>query len=52
MTRTSRVIPYPFKPVKSFFEVAIGNEQIELKPEWQRVFAPSDRAVEPRKAAA
>ncbi len=51
MTSTSRLMVYPFKPVKSFFEVAIGAEQIELRPEWQRVFAPSDRAVEPRKAA-
>lgn len=44
MTSPSRVLPHPFKPVKSFLELAIGNEQIELKPEWRRVFEHSDRA--------
>lgn len=50
MTSTSRAIPHPFEPVKSFLAVACGEEKIELKDEWKRVFEPSDRAGE-RKAA-
>jgi hypothetical protein len=45
------VLPHPFKPLSSFLAYAVGDEKIELKPEWQRVFAPSGRAVESRKAA-
>lgn len=51
MVSSSLVLPLPFKPLSSFLAYAAGDEKIELKPEWQRVFAPSNRAVEPRKAA-
>lgn len=44
MKSSSSVLPRPFIEPKSFFEVGIGNEQIELKPEWRRVFEHSDRA--------
>lgn len=50
MTSSSRVVPRPFIEPKSFFEVGIGNEQIQFKPEWRKSFEPSDRAGE-RKAA-
>jgi hypothetical protein len=50
MTSTSRVLPRPFIEPKSFFEVGIGSEKIQFKPEWRKVFEPSDRAD--RKAAA
>lgn len=52
MKSPSSVLPHPFHTPKSFFEVGIGNEQIQFKPEWRKSFEPSDRAVEPRKAAA
>jgi hypothetical protein len=44
MVSTSRVLPRPFMEPKSFFEVAIGNEQIRFKPEWRKSFEPSGRA--------
>jgi hypothetical protein len=52
MVSTSRVLPRPFIEPKSFFEVGIGNEQIQFKPEWAGLYlpAPSDRP-EQRKAA-
>jgi hypothetical protein len=50
MVSTSRVLPRPFIEPKSFFEVGIGNEQIQFKPEWRKSFEPFDRA--PRKEAA
>lgn len=54
MTSTSRVLPYPFKPVKSFLAVACGEEKIEMKPEWADVLAASASAspTDQRRSAA
>lgn len=53
MTFTHRLLPCPFDPAKSFFNVGIGAQKLSIKPDWQTVISsPSDRAVEPRKAAA
>lgn len=52
MNSTSRVLPHFFIEPKSFFNVGIGTEKLTIKPDWQTVISsPSDRAVEPRKAA-
>lgn len=51
MTFTRRLLPYPFEPAKSFFNVGIGTETLEIKPEWKGVISPSAVRAEPRKAA-
>lgn len=52
MTSTHRILPHPFKPLKSFLSYAVGEEKIVIKPEWQRAYEPSRQAAEPRKDAA
>ena len=51
MTSTHRLLPCPFYPAKSFFNVGIGTETLEIKPEWMDVISPSAVRAEPRKAA-
>ena len=50
MTSTHRLLPCPFDPAKSFFNVGIGTEKLEIKPEWRGMISPS--AEVPRKEAA
>lgn len=47
---TITLIPYPFKPIRSFLAYAVGEEKVVLKPEWAGVFAPA--AAVARKEAA
>lgn len=51
MISTHRLLPCPFDAAKSFFNVGIGTEILELKPEWRGVISPSAVRAEPRKAA-
>jgi len=47
------LLPHPFKPLRSFLAYAVGDEKIELKPEWSGVVAtPALRTVEPAERAA
>lgn len=51
MTSTHRLLPCPFSPAKSFFNVGIGTEILEIKPEWRVLISPSAVRAELRKAA-
>ena len=45
-----KMIPHPFRPIRSFLAYAVGEEKVEVKPEWVGVFAPA--AAVARKEAA
>lgn len=51
MTSTHRLPPCPFDPAKSFFNVGIGTETLEIKPEWRGLMSSPSVRAEPRKAA-
>lgn len=51
MTSTHRLLPCPFDPAKSFFNVGIGTETLEIKPEWRLLISPPTVRAEQRKAA-
>ena len=51
MTSTHRLLPCPFKPAKSFFNVGIGSETLEVKPEWRGLMPSPSARAEQRKAA-
>ena len=51
MTSTHRLLPCPFNHAKSFFNVGIGTETLEIKPEWSGLISPSAVRAETRKAA-
>jgi len=48
---TITLIPYPFKPIRSFLAYAVGEEKAEVKTEWA-AFLPSPSIQIVRKAAA
>lgn len=45
MTTTTALSPYPFRPIKSFLAYAVGEEAVELKPEWAGVFTPPTAVI-------
>lgn len=45
------IVPHPFTPPKSFFDVGIGTEKLELKPEWRDVYGQGNRQGRKRREA-
>lgn len=45
MTTTTPLTPYPVRPIKSFLAYAVGEERIEVRPEWAGVFAPATAVI-------
>lgn len=51
MTSTHRLLPCPFDPAKSFFNVGIGTETLEIKPEWRAILTAPSAGVSRKEAA-
>lgn len=51
MTSTLRILPCPFVEPKSFFNVGIGAETLEIKPEWRAILTSPPVGVCRKEAA-